>query len=464
MIELRPYQHGLIEECRGAYRSGKRRVCLQSPTGSGKGCMLSFMAKNASEKGQRVGILAHRSEIVNQISATLDSVEVPHGIIRSGFKMDRSKRVQVASVQTLVNRFDQIEPFDFIIGDEIHHSVSNTWNSVFARYNSARWLGCTATPERLDGRGLGELFDHLVIGPSVESLISQGFLARPRYFCPPNSPDLSNVSIQMGEYSKRDSEEVMDKPSVTGCCVAHYKQHLNGKTAIAFCISIEHCEHVAESFRACGIQSAVIDGKLSDEDRKQRLQSLASGEIQVLCSCEILGEGVDVPSVGGCILLRPTASLALHLQQIGRCLRPKKGDNSCVILDHVGNVMRHGPAEKHREWSLDSRKRTSKQENDPQNKTCRECFCIFQGPRCPECGQAPVGKPREIEVVEGTLEEVDVAALLEKREKRIEVGRAKSLEELIQIGKDRKYSPQWAFIRWNISPHNPRNRKQMTLV
>jgi len=464
MIQLRPYQSELIEECRCAYRSGHRRVCLCSPTGSGKTVLFSFVTKTSLERGQNTMILAHRSEILDQIEATMVSVGVPVGVVRAEEHSPAQGKATIASVQTLVKRFDRTPVPDLVIVDECHHAVAGTWAKVFAQYPKARFLGVTATPERMDGRGLGELFDHLVIGPSVSDLIAQGYLATPRYFRPPNAPDVSSLHMRMGEFAMDEAEALMDKPSITGDAVAHYKQHLYPRTAVAFCISIEHAHHVSESFRANGVTSAVIDGKMTRDERREMVKDLASGAIQVLTSCDLISEGFDLPSVGGAILLRPTGSLSTHIQQIGRPLRPKKDGSKAIILDHVGNVMRHGPAEKPREWSLDSRKRTSKQENDPQNKTCRECFCIFQGPRCPECGQAPVGKPREIEVVEGTLEEVDVAALLEKREKRIEVGRAQTLEELIQIGKDRKYSPQWAFIRWNISPHNPKNRKQMTLV
>jgi len=157
MIQLRDYQHEMIEGCRVAYRAGKRRVCLQGSTGCGKGTVLSFMAKSAAERGLRVGVVAHRGEILDQISRTLSSVEVPHGMIRAGHRIDRSKKVHVASVQTLVNRFDQVDPFDFIIGDEAHHCVSKTWVKVFAQYPNARWLGCAAGGRRVDYGACGAL-------------------------------------------------------------------------------------------------------------------------------------------------------------------------------------------------------------------------------------------------------------------------------------------------------------------
>ena len=323
MIQLRDYQSASADELRSGYRAGLRRQLLVSPTGSGKTVLFAFVTKNSVQKGNRVMIIAHRSEILGQISRTLKTVGVDHGMIQSGVRSDPSKMVHVASVQTLVNRFDDIATPDFIVLDEAHHAAAGTWVKVFARYNDARYLGVTATPERLDGRGLNEFFDRLVLGPSVQWLIDNKFLARPRYFAPEVTPDLSSVRKMAGDFSKSESEEIMDKPSITGDAVAHYKRHLYPRTAVAFCVSLAHAEHVAECFRSSGVTAAVIDGKLSDDERTKRVTDLASGQIKVLVSCELISEGFDLPSTGGAILLRPTASVAMCLQQIGRALRPK---------------------------------------------------------------------------------------------------------------------------------------------
>jgi len=461
MIQLRDYQHEMIEGCRVAYRAGKRRVCLQGPTGCGKGTVLSFMAKSAAERGLRVGVVAHRGEILDQISRTLSSVEVPHGMIRAGHRIDRSKKVHVASVQTLVNRFDQVDPFDFIIGDEAHHCVSKTWVKVFAQYPNARWLGCTATPCRLDGKGLSEFFDHLVLGPSVSSLIEQGYLAKPRYFAPEFTPDFSHVRKVAGDFSKSEIEEVMSKPSITGCARDHYLRLANGKTFIGFCVNLKHCATTSEYFNAGGIRTMVIDGTMTSDERKRRLDALASGEITGLFSADLIGEGVDCPAVGAVILLRPTASLSLCIQQIGRGARPKRGDNTFTVLDHVGNVIRHGILEEPRDWSLDGNaaKRRPK-EAVLETRQCPKCFAVFQGTVCPECGNERKSKAREIEEREGELREIAAQEMAQKRNARVEVATAKTYQELQAIGKARGYHHGWAWQRWKISKYNPANRRK----
>lgn len=453
MIELRPYQLDLIERCRVAYRSGKRRVCLQAPTGGGKTVIFSFVSKSAVSKKLHVLVLAHRSEILDQIEATLRKVGVPAGIVRANQHNPCLNGVTVASVQTLVRRFDRVPTPDLVIVDECHHAVAGTWAEVFAQYPKANFLGVTATPERLDGRGLGEMFDELIVGPSVQQLMDQKFLATPRYFAPANTPDFSNVKISMGEFNRQQMAEMMDKPTITGDAVEHYRKHLNGRTAVAFCISIEHADHVAAAFNQVGISSAVIDGTMKPDQRRSLVEDLAAGRLKVMTSCELISEGFDLPSVNGAILLRPTASLALHLQQIGRCLRPKPDGSNAIILDHVGNIARHGPAEEPRDWSLDSRKRKPRQPNEEQ-KTCKQCFCVYIGNQCPNCGNQPKGEAREIECVHGELSEDAAAEIIAKRRADREVAMAGSYEELQKIGKARGYKPGWAWHRWKNSRKN----------
>lgn len=461
MIQLRDYQQKMANDLRDGYRAGFNRQLLVSPTGSGKTCLFSYISKGASEKGSQVMVIAPRVEIIHQVSKTLSNFNVDHGIIAAGWKYDPRKLVHVASAQTLVNRFDSVKRPSFIVIDECHRSAANTWVKIFAQYHDAKFLGVTATPQRLDGKGLGELYTNLVLGPSVQWLIDQGFLARPRYFAPETSLDFSGVRTSMGDFEKKEIEGIVDRPSIVGDAVSHYRRHIFPGTAVAFCISLAHCEHVAESFRASGIRSQVIDGKLSDEDRAARMAGLASGNIQVLCSCEILGEGVDVPSVGGCILLRPTKSLALHLQQVGRCLRPKPDNNTAVILDHVGNTLRLGLSEEPRDWSLEGNasKRRPK-EAVLETRQCAKCFAVYQGTVCPECGVERKSKVREIEEREGELREIAAKEMEEKRAARVEVAKARTYQDLQAIAKARGYAPGWAWHRWKISKHNPANRRK----
>lgn len=441
-MEPRPYQHELIDACREDFRSGHKRVCLQSPTGSGKSLIFCWIVKSAVEKGLSVTIIAHRREILDQISATLDRTNVPRGTIA------------VISVQKLIREMDKRTAPDLVIVDEAHHSVSESYVRIFTCYESSRFLGVTATPERLDGRGLGERFSSLVKGPTVEWLISNGFLAQPVYYAPPRSIDLTGLRKIAGDYSKSESAALVDRPSITGNIVDHYQRLCPGRTGVVFCINLEHAENLAAAFCGAGIPAARIDGKISDAERKKRVADLAlgpsSGGLQILTSCELISEGFDLPAVGAAVLARPTASLTLHLQQIGRCLRAATGKTDAIILDHVGNCLRHGLAEEPREWSLEggSAKRRTK-EAVLETRQCEKCYAIFWGLKCQQCGTERASKMREIEEREGELERLDEAAIAARTAKRMTEGRAQTLEDLMKIEQERGYKRGWAWHRFH---------------
>ena len=450
-MELRNYQTLSVSQLRDGYRAGKRRQVLTSPTGSGKTVLFSFVTKASFEKGQRTLIMAHRSEILAQISKTLTSVGVHHRMLKAGMLTPVKAPVVVASVGTLCRRLDEFPEPDLVIVDECHHSAAATWASVFAKFSKARFLGVTATPERLDGQGLGLFYDAMVRGPEVHWLIENGFLAKPLYFGPKEIVDTSAIRKVAGEFSKKESAGLLDKPTITGDAVAQYRRICPGATAVAFCISIEHCEHVAEQFRAAGIPAATIDGAMSDEDRARIISDLAARRILVLCSCELISEGFDLPSVGAAILLRPTASLALHLQQIGRCLRPAEGKKAAYILDHVGNCMRHGFAEEIREWSLEGHAAKKRDREALSVRRCEKCFAMFQGPACPACGAEYESKARKVETVDGELAPMDPAKLAALRARKTEERGCRTFEDFQRLGAARGYKPGWAQWRWRNS-------------
>jgi len=449
-MQLRPYQTSLIEELRDGFRRGFTRQGLVSPTGSGKTVLFSYVVKNAAAKGLRVWVIAHRAEILDQISATLSVVGVQHGMVRAGEQVEPKQAVQVASIQTLVRRFDQLPSPDFIVIDECHHSTAGQWAKVFAQYPKAKFLGVTATPERLDGRGLGEFFQTLVRGPEVQWLFDYGFLAVPVYYAPKTAIDVSSLRKMAGEFSKQESAELMDKPSITGDAVAHYRKYALGCKAVAFCVNLKHAEHVAEQFRAAGIPSATIDGTLTRDERRQRVADLTAGRVSVLTSCEIVSEGFDLPSVDAAILLRPTASLALHLQQVGRALRVSPGKQQAVILDHVGNCLRHGLAEERREWSLEGGSAKKRKKDDLlDTRQCEKCYAVFTGTSCPQCGEERVSKARELEQREGELEALDAEKVAASRMRLREEGKAQTLADLMALAKQRGYRAGWAIHRFN---------------
>lgn len=450
-IILREYQQDAVASVRQAYGHGFRAPLLCSPTGSGKTVIFGYVAKNAVARGGRVLILAHRKELIRQTSATLEAFGVEHGLVMPG-EPSTGHPVQVASVQTVVRRLDRLDSApSLIVVDEAHHAASGSGHGkVLEHFAGAKVLGVTATPARLDGRGLGVrvggFFDALVQGPSVAELVAAGYLSRPRVFAPPGTPDLSGLRTVAGDFSKKDLAGIMDRAVITGDAVEHYRRHCPGEPAIAFCATVAHAEHVAAAFTAAGYRAASIDGRQDDVTRAGRIADLASGALQVLTSCEIVSEGTDIPIVAAAILLRPTKSLGLYLQQVGRALRPFPGKTHATILDHVGNCHRHGLPDQDREWNLDAVRRRRDASALPSSRECPVCSCVSRPmAACPECGHVFPVVAREIEEREGDLQEIKIAAKAEERRVR---AKCKTLADLRELGQARGYRPGWAENIW----------------
>ncbi len=320
---LRDYQLRDVENIRAAFRQGFKAPLYSLPTAGGKTIVFCHIAEQAAAKGRRIYILVHRQELLKQASEKLSELNVPHGIIAPGRTMT-GDLVQVASVDTLIRRLPIVPRPDIIIVDEGHHCIKgNKWGKV-AGYHNSFLLGVTATPCRTNGDGLGVhyqgYFDCIVPGPSIRDLIDEGWLSQPIIYAPPIGVDLSGVSIRAGDYAQNELEVRIDKAKITGDAVQHYLKICNGTPAIAFCVGIKHAENVAQQFNAAGVPSASIDGTMSDNVRSSRIADLGNGRLKVLTSCDIVSEGTDIPIVTTAILLRPTYSLCLFLQQCGRCL------------------------------------------------------------------------------------------------------------------------------------------------
>ncbi len=406
------------------------------------------MLHTAASKGMRSLFVVHRRELIKQSTQAFALEGLRHGIISAGFFEHATMRVQLASVQTLAKRLDRQSEPQLIVWDECHHIAAASWEKIFRRFPHAYHIGLTATPARLDGRGLGEYFKEMINGPSVQSLIEQGYLSPYKLYAP-STVSMEGIHTRMGDYEKNEVSKTMDRPSITGNAIEHYKRLCSGKRAVVFCASIQHSKHVVEEFNRNGISAAHVDGETLQEERDATIQRFKDGDIRVLSNVELFGEGFDVPSIECAILLRPTQSLGIYLQQLGRCLRPSEGKERAIFLDHVGNWSRHGLPDQDREWSLEGNRGDRKRESnkDINIKICPKCFAaqISGVPSCKFCGFVFEIKPREVEEKEGELKEIDIEA--QRLSARREQGLAESLEELTALGIQRGYRHprRWAY-------------------
>ena len=350
-MKLRPYQQQGLDEIRAHLRDGRRSVLWQMPTGAGKTASTAHMLGSAASKGRRAWFVVHRRELILQSHRAFVDAGVPHGIVAAGFDVSNRRNVQICSVQTLARRLERMAPPDLIVWDECHHLAAGSWSAIYERFPIAVHVGLSATPIRLDGRGLDGHFDVMVRGPSVRELIETGYLVPYRLFAP-GTPDLSAVHTRMGDFVKGEVSAVMDKPRVVGDAVDHYRKLAMGRRAVVFAVSIEASHRIVAAFRAAGIPAEHVDGETDARDRDAAIKRFERGETRILSNVDLFGEGFDLPAIEAVIMLRPTQSLSMYLQQVGRALRTSPGKDDALILDHAGNALRHGLPDDDREWSL----------------------------------------------------------------------------------------------------------------
>lgn len=434
----------------------------------------SYVADGATKKQNKVLILVHRKELLMQASMSLAKMGLKHCLIAQTehireiqhqqlselgrLYLSETAKIAIASVGTLVNRLSTTWAPDLIIPDEAHHcQKDNTWGKILSFYDNARILGVTATPIRSDGKGMGVdfggLFNDLVVGPSMSELIQLGYLLPSTVYAPPTALDLTGVRYGSGgkDFIQKELVEAVDKPVITGSAVKHYGKLCPGLQALAFCVSVQHAEHVAADFRSAGWKFQSIDGTMHSAQRRSLIHGLTTGRLDGLSSCDIVSEGTDIPVVGCGILLRPTQSTGLHMQQVGRILRPFEGQDRAIVLDHVGNCAKHGLPEEDREWSLSGevKRGTKKNEVNIRVLQCDTCWVTFApAPQCPNCGTAVEFKGRVVDEVDGELQRVEAEQAAQmKRNRAYEQSKAKTLEELVELAKAKRYKNPHAWAR-----------------
>ena len=402
-MQLRDYQNSAISNVRKSLQAKYRSVLLTLPTGAGKTVIFSEITRLAGLKGASVLILVHRKELIDQAGDKLTKANVKYGIIAAGRKESKSN-VQVASVQTLINRLNNPNQFDLIIIDEAHHAVANSWRKIFDFYKSAIKLGVTATPMRMTGAGLGEIFDKLIIGSTIPELVEQKYLAEHEVYAQPNKLNLDKIRTIRGDFDRKEVEDELDKVDIVGDAVENYRRLGQNKPAIAFCISVKHGQYVTNKFKQAGYTAELITGSMKSDDRKTLIDNFKDGKVQILVSIDVVSEGFDVEGCYVAILLRPTQSEALYIQQVGRVLRPEP-NKVAIVLDHVGNTKRHGFVDDVREFDLHQKAKTKRKgELAPAIETCEVCFAVYRPqPICPVCGHKKEIRKREITYEDGEL-------------------------------------------------------------
>ena len=352
--QLRDYQTNLLDRINTAWFSGSRSILCQLPTGGGKTIVFSSVVHQAIKSGFKCLILAHREELIKQAA---DKVEIitndPVGIIKAGYPSNYDRDIQVASVQSLTRRLNHCPEFDLIVVDEAHHSTSTSYRTILDRFPHARVLGVTATPIRLDGKGFRGIFDELICGVTVAELIASGSLSPYKYYATERSMSVDGVGKRQGDFKTEQVAKANPVEGLAGDVVKSYRDYLEGKQAVVFCINVEHSIAIAEHFKAAGIIAYHLDGNTDSGTRSNVMNQFRDKQIQVLTNCALFDEGLDIPSLDGVILARPTQSLGKFLQMVGRSLRPCEGKDRAIIVDLAGNYERLGMPDDLRIWTLD---------------------------------------------------------------------------------------------------------------
>ena len=444
MIELRDYQREAVERVYNSWNAGNRNVLAVLPTGAGKSVIMSDVVKDFTNRNKHCAVIAHRNELVSQMSCHLARAGVVHRIIASNSTVAQITRkhrklfgksfinpstfTAVVGVDTVISRYENLKEWgrqiDLWVCDENHHCLKdNKWGRALQLFSNAHGLGVTATPSRADGQGLGRkadgFMDDIIIGPTTRYLIEHNYLADYEIVCPKSDLNLNGVETSKnGDWSNQALRKAAKKSRIVGDVVSNYMLYAPGRKAIVFATDVETAEEIATDFNNVGVKAVSLNGNSQTAYREQSIDGFADGNIQVLVNVDLFDEGFDVPACDVVIMARPTASLGKYLQMIGRGLRYQPG-KVALVIDHVSNVLRHGLPDKPRQWSLNRRDRRSKQTKDPEEielTTCKKCLKPYEKFRtlCPYCGfEKPLPDPRSrtIEMVEGDLVLLDRESL-----------------------------------------------------
>ena len=393
-----------------------------------KSVIQGTIAASANAKNNRVLFLVHRKELCEQITATFTACGI-------------TDLTSICMVQTVSRHLDEIPKPNIIITDEAHHSTAKTYRKIYNTFSDALLLGFTATPIRLNRGGLGEVYTDLITSVSTRWLIDNHYLSDYRYYSV-ELADTTKLHIRGGEYQADEVAALMQSREIYGNTVKQWERLAKNKKTIVYCSSVQASRETARQFVSAGYSAASLDGTTDPALRSETVESFRNGKILILCNCELFGEGFDVPDCECAVLLRPTMSLTLYIQQSMRSMRYKPG-KTAIIIDHVGNAYRHGLPDDPREWSLEPK---PVQETTVKIRECKSCYAVFSPTvdKCPYCGEIVTHEKR---CDNRKVKDVDLVEL--KRHDDLRATKYSELnpetwDDLEEIRKARGYKIQWA--------------------
>lgn len=441
MIKLYDYQRRIVNETRQSLARGNKGVVIVSPPGSGKSVIISEIARLTVKKGGIVLFTVHRQELINQIRNSFEQagVDMTHVIL--------------LTVMKVAHRLSILPKPSLIIVDETHHSLAKTYRKIYDYYSDVPRLGFTGTLWRMNGQGFHDIYSDIVEGPSTEWLIEHHRLAPYRYFSVKLINDDKLKKSSTGDYTAKSMDDAVGK-TIFGDVVRTYQEKTPGQKAILYAHDVEHSKQIAKSFNDAGIPAAHADAKTPTAERLKIMDDFKSGKIKILCGIDLYGEGVNVPDCSVSILLRPTESLALYLQQSMRSMRYQQG-KTATIIDHVANYTRFGLPDDDRDWSLNDRKKKHKADNSTPIRTCEFCFAVIPASAniCPVCGRERIIEKSQSEIEEDNSVELErihgkldmKADYNSVRYARMKPADAENYEDLQGIAKARHYKNGWVW-------------------
>lgn len=435
ILMLRDYQQEIYDRIREELRH-HQGVCAVLPCRSGKSYIMREIVESAVRKGSNVLILAHRRLLLSQ-----------HAKLIGGARLE--------SVFTEANHLGEHRNPDLIIIDEAHISAAESYRKVCSYYKCKRIL-FTATAKRLDGKPL-DLCEVVVNGVSGDELIARKLIAPYDLYAPKLDVDLSKVRMSGSDFNQEDLEATMCDRKIYGDVIKHYRKLADGKQAIAYCVNVRHSQEVRDSFLAAGISAKHIDSHTPEAERERIMDEFKRGEFRILCNCNLISEGITLPECDCCLLLRPTQSETLYIQQACRCLTYREGKRA-TIIDFVGNCYAHGMPTEKRVYTL-QRTPIKNPSRKPEvvARECKNCFLVYPGTDsvCPYCGFDNGKTKKQIEQDEKA--ELERVTEINRKRARMEVGMARTLDELMDIGRKRGYkNPGY----WARSIMHARKRKK----